>query len=100
MLPQGIQIGGFIVERPSLPARPKLMKPCRKTLTHHLPSHPPIRITRHAGCTQRSPSPPHINLVQDGHDPGRIGRLGNRGQVIYVLPADKDSTSTLRLCCT
>lgn len=65
--------------------RPKLIKPCRKTLTHHLPSHPPIRVARHAGCTQRSLSPPPINLVQHSHDPGRIGRLGNHEQVIRVL---------------
>jgi len=47
--------------------RPKLINARREALTHHLPAHPPVWISRHTRETHRPPTPPAIDGIQNAH---------------------------------
>lgn len=46
---------------------PKLINVRREALTHHLPPHPPIRISRYTRQAHRPPAPPTIDSIQNAH---------------------------------
>lgn len=64
---------------------PKLIHPGRKTLTHHLPPHPPIRIPWDTSETHRAPAPSTIDGIQNAPDFLSCSRLGDREDVCRVL---------------
>lgn len=65
--------------------RPKLINTCRKTLTHHLPPHTPIRIDWDTSKTHRSPAPSAIDRIQHPHNLFSGCRLGDREEVFREL---------------
>jgi DNA polymerase V len=68
-------------------ASEKLIKPRRVTPTHHLATHPPVRIHRYARRSKRSPTPSFVDLVKHSHHPGCLSGLGHSEKVVCILAA-------------
>lgn len=95
----GVQFAPFLPRRSCLSYAhsPKLIKPCRVTLTHNLSTHPSVMIHRHASRSKRSSTPSFVDLVKHSHYTTCLSGLSSSEQVVCILATPHTSETAVLL---